>query len=185
MFGEYLPESEPCRDVLNFTINKIQCENKTVQLNLDILVETFINISREACNINNGDVCLYQLNSSDNHLVYCDVVIEDETSLERSGNNTLTWVLYIILRILISYSLSPAWNFVDVIATRVAHVIDVDWAILNFFGSITSAISPLVVGKYVFHFCLHFLLEHKHKHRCLKSIWRRVMIPNPNFLNLM
>ena len=123
-----------------------QCENRTFVTNFDIIIDAFENVTRESCNVINDDLCVYQVNSQDD-LIYCDVFIKDETNIHKSGNKSVTWILYILLRILFSYSLSPAWNFVDVIATGVASAIHVDWAVLSFFGSISAAVSPLVVGK--------------------------------------
>ena len=54
--------------------------------------------------------------------------------------------VYLACKLLYTYGVGPAWNFVDALASKKAQRMSIDWAWLAFAGSLASAVAPVITG---------------------------------------
>ena len=96
-----------------------------------------------------NDYCLYKLDGAEstNPSTHCDATIQNEDNSVLFGVKSTTFILYFVYKIIFALCLTPVWSIADAIAVKVCQEIDVDWAVISFFGSLSSIAAPLILGK--------------------------------------
>ena len=147
-FSKY---SENCFDELNMTIIKLVCSDKDYDMNYNFTT-SFPNVTDSMCD-DDKNVCIYTFddNTTDetSNSIFCDAYIEGETNEISYGNTALLFWLYLICKIVLAFSVGPAWNFVDALASKKCQQVNVDWAWVSVVGNIGAAVAPIITGQLI------------------------------------